>query len=437
MTQDTDNTSRRAVIGSLATGTVVLAGCTSLKDLRPSSGDTNGTASPTASPTETTNGGEGTSTPQRASEPGSHKPMAKKAAGFEDLSFWTAHANVKLSADKDHVYSGTQSARVENYSGSIQREFPVPLDLTNKDISLVMDVENPTNTIVTVGLYDTGGKQTRLIQTYYGTGHPDGWVRFNPSVDTGNANLRSIKKILITIDGPGEGKKYWVDSIRFSNKTVDKAQVAFTFDYITRSIYDVAFPIMQDRGLKGCVAVPVDHVGNAGRLTRAELTELKNAGWEIASMSNSFGNLRGKKEDIQRKRLKRAKNLLKEWGLGSAPTLFPPNGAMDTTTAKLASELHMSAYLKFDNSNSGHTQSWLSNPVYVNRARPNSPDALRNQLGPATSYRSVYTIWHNVIGSDVQNSEAEFREMCDIVANRRDRGEIGVSLPKEIASKSA
>lgn len=439
MTSERDRIRRRAVLGSVAAGMLTTAGCTEFLSRGSGRGD-EPTDTPTdkSTPTEVTptstdkNTPESTDTPE---VPGTHKPMQKAAATFEDLALWNAHSGVKLSADQETVYRGSQSARVENRSGTIQYDFPVAADFTEKDFSLAFKLGNPTNTTVRVALQDTGGNKTNFLQTYFGVKYPNDWVRLNFSVNSVDANMRSIQSMLVTIDGPGQEKKYWVDSVRFHDKTVDKGQVIFTFDYLTRSIYDVAFPIMQDHGLKGCVAVPVDRVGNDQRLTVDELKELDNAGWELASMSNNFAPLTEHEPNIQRKRLQRAKELLQNWGFDAPKTLIYPNAACNAQTIEIAKEMHDIAFLKYDNSRMGHTQSWFSNPMFVNRARPNSPDALRNQLPTIRDYRSVFTIWHNQIGPEHENSEAEFRELCNIAQRQQEQGNIDVTTPAQLVSE--
>ena len=56
-----------------------------------------------------------------------------------------------------------------------------------------------------------------------------------------------------------------------------------TFDDGFESTYTIAFPIMQQYGIKGTVYVVPAWIGAPGYLTLAELTELHNAGWTIAS----------------------------------------------------------------------------------------------------------------------------------------------------------
>ena len=61
--------------------------------------------------------------------------------------------------------------------------------------------------------------------------------------------------------------------------------VVITFDDGFESAYTIAFPIMQQYGIKGTVYVVPKWVGAPGYLTLAELTILHNAGWTIANHS--------------------------------------------------------------------------------------------------------------------------------------------------------
>lgn len=412
-----------------------LAGCSDVMDgagsTDPTATPTQGTtATPTGTPTDTDTG-EPNQAPSRGSNLGSHEPMQKGAATFEDMDYWTAHAGVTLEADTSTVYQGSQSARIEGRSGSIQREFPIPVDLSNRDVSFAVKVGKPRPTMVRMFLYDTGGNATQLLQ-YVHTRHPDDWVRVNPSLDGVGADLTSISRILITMDGPGDGKKYWVDDLRFHDKTAGKGKVMFSFDYMTRSVYEIAFPMMKKRDIPGAVSVAVDRVGNADRLTWSELQEMQQAGWEITSFTNDFAPLYGQREDIQRRRMERAKKFISENGLGDGAILMYPDGWCDATTYRLAADLHDLAFLKFNPAETGHTQSAVMGQQFVNRTRPSSVEALKNQLGPATSYRSVYNVCHNQIGGDAQNSRSEFRRMLDVVDNRRQSGDLGIALPSDL-----
>ncbi|WP_255194933.1 polysaccharide deacetylase family protein [Halorarius litoreus] len=434
---DQNRTERRAFLATLAATGVGLAGCSSLSG----DGSDAATGSPTSSATPTATSSttpESTATEQsdqsqstESTDLGSHEPMQPKAATFEDLSYWTSHAGVTLEGDSETVYQGSQSARIEGRSGTIQRSFPVPIDLSNRDISLAMKIDGPVPNNFGIYLYDTGGNATHLIQGYHDK-HPDGWIRINPSIDSAGADMSSITKMLITLGGGGENKKYWVDDIRFHEKTSDKAQVMFTFDYITRSIYEVAFSEMEKRGITGAVSVPGDRVGNADRLTVEELKELKNAGWEITSMSNNFEPLYGQSERIQRQRLERNISLLDQFGLGKPTTLMYPKGFCDATTVKLAEEYHDLGFLTFNDSERGTSQSALMGPTFVNRSQPSTVEALKNQVEPAKAYNGLYVVHQNQIGPNADNNRAVFTEMLDYVKEQQKQGNVEIVTPSDV-----
>jgi uncharacterized repeat protein (TIGR01451 family) len=69
------------------------------------------------------------------------------------------------------------------------------------------------------------------------------------------------------------------------NRPNTAAEIIINFDDGLESVYTVAFPIMQQYGIKGTVYVVTDWIGDSGYLTQAELTALHNAGWTIANHS--------------------------------------------------------------------------------------------------------------------------------------------------------
>lgn len=428
---------RRAFLGSVAAASsALLAGC---------SGGTGSTPSSNTSGNETTAGTDsanqtGTSDetsaaqPKQPNDPGTHKPMNPKGATFEDLSFWQAQAKVKLKADTDTVYQGTQSARIEGYSGSINREFPVPMDLSNKDISIAVKLDKPEPTNLRIWLQDSNGNHTKLIQQL-NQNHPDTWMRINPSINTVKADMSSIESMLITLDGEGKNKKFWVDDIRFHEKAAKKGQVMLSFDDIHASVYHLAFPIMEEFGLKGVLAVPPDIVGNDARMTKDEIQELHDAGWEIASHGNDLQGLYGLRKSAQKKKIERAKRLIKENGWGDSTAFMYPGGGCDEATVELVREHHDLGYLAFKGSEKGLSQSALMGPMFVNRSRPDTPTAVKNQLDVATAYNGMYNIYLHVIGDDAPHTKQEFRKTCQQIADYKERGHIEIVQPSDVVLK--
>ncbi|WP_158237466.1 polysaccharide deacetylase family protein [Halegenticoccus soli] len=357
--------------------------------------------------------------------------MDSAVAGFEDHSVWQPQANVTLEADTDTVYSGSQSARVEGDSGTIVGNFDIPLDLSKKDISIAVKVEKPRPTNLRIWFTDSRGNETRLIQQI-NQNHPGGWIRINPSINSVNADLSSVEEILITLDGDGEGKRYWLDDIRFHDKRTNKGQFMFTFDDIVTDVYETAFPIMQEYDLKGALAVPPAVIGYRNRINQDQLEEMHGVGWEIASHSDDLQGLYGLPREQQRKKLERAKEIIKGRGFGDAPAFMYPGGACDNNTLELVSELHDVAFLTFKGAEKGLSQSALMNPHFVNRSRPNTDQAVINQVDPAIQYRGLYTMYLHYVNDDAVINADQFRRICEFVADKRDSGELEVVRPSDV-----
>ncbi|MFC4357586.1 polysaccharide deacetylase family protein [Halobium salinum] len=445
---------RRAYLKALGVaGLVGLAGCSSEGSggtttengttatettATPTAGTTtgNGTAGNESAGNESA-GEEGSDTPQPSGDaPGSYEPMIPKAAGFEDVSAWEPDNNVTMKADTETVYGGEQSFRVQGGPGTIRRDFPVPLDLSNRDLSIAIRLEEPRPTNVRIWMQDTGGKTIKLIQQI-SQNHPSGWLRINPSInDAYQRNLGGIESMLITVDGRGStAPTYNVDELLFHDKMAKKGQVMLTFDDITPSLYNEIFPIMQEFDLQGVAAVPVDLLGDSGRLSEAQLQELSDAGWEIASHSNDLQNLYGMDRATQRKKIEYTKQQLQEMGFGDVRAFMYPGGACDRNTFELVTEYHDYGFLAFRGSEKGLSQSTLFEPAFVNRSRPNTPAAVKNQLDEVAAYRGLYTPFlHGVDGGDqFVNTPSEFRKMCKHVANYRDQGKVEVVKPGDLS----
>lgn len=54
-----------------------------------------------------------------------------------------------------------------------------------------------------------------------------------------------------------------------------------TFDDVYDSIYTTVFPLFKSLGIVGTIAVPIDFVGNTGKMTLNQLNEMYEAGWDI------------------------------------------------------------------------------------------------------------------------------------------------------------
>jgi peptidoglycan/xylan/chitin deacetylase (PgdA/CDA1 family) len=442
---------RRAYLGSAAAaGVTLLAGCGGSAGQSSDTTAANGTSTTaTANKTttaraanETTAGNETAETTSDGgtapeSLPGSHEPMAKEAAQFENLGAWEADSGVKLkAATGEKAYTGSQSAHVKGGGGTIRRDFPVPVDLTNKDISFAINVKQPRPTNVRIWMRDTNSGRIRLIQQINPSpGHPKGWLRVQPSINDAAGTTLKAESMMITVDGMnGTKPDYFIDDLRFTPKQAKKGKVLFTFDDIAPSLYTDILPIMEEFGFKGTAAVTADAIGDSGRLSQKQLDEMKKAGWEFASHSNDFATLGGKKPSIQKKKVEYTKRVMKDRGLGPVNSFMYVGGQVDRSLLDIVQKNHDFGFLAFKGSEKGLSQSAILNPGFVNRSRPDTPEAVNNQLKEVAAYKGLYTVYMHGVddGDKYTNTKSEFRGMCKKVKNWVEKGKVDVIQPKDL-----
>ncbi|MFC4357774.1 polysaccharide deacetylase family protein [Halobium salinum] len=445
---------RRAYLASAgAAGATLLAGCGGSAGQSANTTGTENNTSTTATTSSSTTAGNATAGNETASGnetaggagegqvdvsslPGGYEPMTEQAAQFEDLSAWAPDSGVELTAETEDVYTGSQSAHVKGSGGTIRRDFPVPIDLTNKDISFAIKVNKPRPTNVRIWMRDTDNKQIKLIQQINPVpGHPDGWLRVQPSINDAAGTTLKAETMMITVDNiDGTAPDYLIDDLRFTPKQAKKGKVLFTFDDITPSLYTDIFPVMQEFGFKGTVGVIADAIGDSGRLNQSQLDEMKNAGWEFASHSNDFSALAGMDPSAQKKKVEYSKRIIKERGLGPVNSFMYPGGQVDRSLLETVEQNHDFGFLAFKGSEKGLSQSAILNRGFVNRSRPDTADAVENQLKEAAAYKGLYTIYMHGVddGDEFTNTKSEFRNMCKRVQKYVDQGKVEVAQPKDL-----
>ena len=124
------------------------------------------------------------------------------------------------------------------------------------------------------------------------------------------------------------------------NNPNEKAEIIINFDDGLESIYTVAFPIMQQYGIKGTVYVVTDWIGEPGYLTLQQLTALHNAGWTIANHSYRHYWLPELSNTVITNEIQTAINWLNNNGFQDGAYHFAyPYGEYDSNILQIASQL--------------------------------------------------------------------------------------------------
>lgn len=135
-----------------------------------------------------------------------------------------------------------------------------------------------------------------------------------------------------------------VDTVSF------KPKITLRFDDNRPSVYEYAYPIMQQYGFNGLIAVVTNHpelandpefpmIGNT--IPKAGLLELSALGWDLVSHTHSHMNFEDKTDEYIREDYRRSRNyLLDELNAGSiaASCHVSPNGRRDERSAKIMRE---------------------------------------------------------------------------------------------------
>lgn len=410
---------RRTICTTLGAGILgSLTGCLGMGEL---TGDEQGPKPPGASSGDT---------------PDEYVPLGERRATFETVDDWTTHGDVEITVDESAPgREGKPTAKVNGSPGTIEMSVDPDIDLSTRDVVVVARIDQPQETNLRLRFEDAAGESFSLVSEYYRALHPTGWVTFSPSIVNASANLSSITNVLISIDGMdgGDPPLYWLDEIRFPQRTSDIAQFAFTYDDNTRDIYETFFPIMDEFGFPGAAAIHTSLIDEPDRMSLAEMDELSEAGWAMENHTHTLATLNGQSEEEQRSEIGTANDILQDHGFDPSSVMYP-GGQCDNTTMEVMADVDMMGFLAFTSIVKGIAPSvaYEQSPRFINRSRPSTATEGKEMIDTAIQYGGTYPAYWHTIGEGGEIPEADFREICKYLNDRRERGEIEVVLPSEL-----
>jgi len=123
-----------------------------------------------------------------------------------------------------------------------------------------------------------------------------------------------------------------------SSANQEQPIVCFTFDDGCASDLEVAAPLLAKNGFNATFYVTVDHLGKDGYLTKAELRELSDLGFEIGSHSMTHRHLSDLDEEQIRGELLNSKQALEEIVGKPVDHFSCPGGRVNTAVTQAALE---------------------------------------------------------------------------------------------------
>lgn len=325
--------------------------------------------------------------------------------GMEDLSLWST-LDGHLSADSERYFGGDQSAVLETDGSTnrawIYREFDPGIDLSNHDLSVAVHPGRGATRAQMLRLQVLAPDYRNRIDMRHGVGDLGGWFRMDlgPTVVEGEPDLRNVRELrLQSLKGGDRALRLNVDELRLVPKA-DRGRVMVTFDDIPRSQYSEAFPLMQEFGFEGVAGAISWLTDDPSYVSKAELSEMQEAGWDIVShpqVTDPSTPLPELDREQQRAVIERSKRWLLDNGFerGARFVIWPFHAA-DSTTLELAARYHSLGFA------GGRPPSGIppTDPLTIGRVDGEGVSDTLRLLEFAEEYRQLCVIMYHDIGAD-------------------------------------
>ncbi len=260
---------------------------------------------------------------------------------FSDVSKWNTLNNASISKN---VIGGDEGIKVtsppDTYP-SISKGVSYNFKGIAPEIQLWFYLENDPCSDINIILYGTN-------MYFYTSIHQDithkglnslafpqsSWTSYNGM--TWNDAINTIE--LITFNQPNCTTN--VTFLTLEYNVTGTPSIVITFDDGSESVYTNAFPIMQQYGIKGTCYINPAYIGQTWYMTLAELQELHNAGWTIASHAYEHVDLTTLSSEQKLTEIQTAITWLNNNGFGDGAYYFAsPYGKYDDEVLAILRQL--------------------------------------------------------------------------------------------------
>lgn len=327
---------------------------------------------------------------------------------LNDLEEWEIIGG-DASTNSERPFSGPRSVELavgpmEKRFG-IKRAFDEPLDLSSSVLSISFNLLEPAWESLVIELVAPDDDNTVMMKRGVWR---SGWVRldFGPRRVNGTPDLSDVREIRISMyTGGGTTARFLVDSLRVVDERVG-GKALLTFDDNHISQYETAFPLLNDYDYTGLVAA-IPWADDGERIPVSGLSELDDAGWDIASHPQREASFRELDPAEKRDAIRSTKQWLLENGFESGSRFIVwPYGRYDAETLEIAREYH---HLGF--TTDGSPQGAVTGPLTVSRVSGDDVEAAKRAIDLAAAYdQNIVISYHRVGDYESQVSAAGLEE---------------------------
>ncbi|MFP9192579.1 polysaccharide deacetylase family protein [Natrialbaceae archaeon A-CW1-1] len=265
---------------------------------------------------------------------------------FEDLDLWAARDGT-IEPAPEEARMGSQAAALESDGNQVEATlgFRDRIDLSTWDTSLAVKIESANQILLEV---ITTNRDHRLTSIRNVPDAYEGWLRvdFGYLHKFGEPDLENVSRLNIIARGPEDGPtRIVVDDLR-RTEAVDNGKAVLAFYGGHDSQFEVAAPMLEERGWSAAVAVDPDRIGGQGRMDLEELEELQGRGWDVCAYPSSQGALPEMPLDRQEQVLERTQSALEQFGFEEGARHFVvPDDSMTQETHEAIRERYDSGLL--------------------------------------------------------------------------------------------
>lgn len=420
---------RRQFLTAVGVGSVGLSGCTDmLGDSEGNGGNGGGNGSG-----GTDNGGSGNGGETQGPPPVTN--AGESIDDFENVEGWTAMEG-NVAGDGEVALTGSQSLRIENQgtTAGVFQAFPDGLDISGNHLSLAVRVETPRPTGVRLEI-DAPARSDQLWTNRTFLGSHAGWFRMDAgwTGTRGEPNLGNIQEMRIYVQSQEEEEiRFWIDDLRMT-PAGDQGYVILSFDDAAASQYERAFPILEEYGYQGAVAVIPDSLNRPQRLSIDQLREMRDAGWDVSSHPDSGTGLTEIEPEEARNTIESASEYLTNRGFpDGARHMFAPYHDVNQEVIDIVSDYHETCFFfAGNNSNAPPTD-----PLYLSRVDMHDVEGFTELIDMAAQHNQLAVgLGHGIQPEDAEEddpladtTEAQLREVLDHI----EQSDVEVITPSQL-----
>lgn len=218
---------------------------------------------------------------------------------FEDISGWSAGSGGSVSLSGEFVKSGSNALKLTVNAGTANTAFDkvISLDLSdagNISFWVYVPTLNFSSSWFVVYL-SSSSAYSKYFSYGFSSDLHEGWNKLTiPRSGWNNSGGESWENTMIRMrfrvyaNGTDEQVVY-VDEMKKS--VYSRPKVTISFDDGWDSVYNIAYPYMKARGLRGTLFIIESRINTASYMTTAMLQDLFDAGWDICNHTVNHINM--------------------------------------------------------------------------------------------------------------------------------------------------